>query len=112
MDVNKPQMPPPPYQPPSSLSDNEIRKIYEENKYFLKTAIAINKPKLDAATENANNKTEQIIRDIIDPTPGLFVDDNFNSKNQNRNNNSDSVFTLPKKLNKRLDDILLYDINF
>ena len=40
--------------------------------------IAINKPELDAATENANDKNEQITKDIIDPTPSLFVDDNLN----------------------------------
>lgn len=77
----------------------------KKKKEFLKTAIVINKLELDATTENANNKTEQIIRDIIDPTPGLFVDDTFNSDNQNRNN-SDRIFTLPIKLNKRLDNIL------
>ena len=69
--------------------------------------IAINKPELDAATENANDKNEQIIRDIINPTPDLFVDDNLNFENQTfRNNNSDKTYTLPKQLNKRLDDIL------
>ena len=69
--------------------------------------IAINKPELDAATENANDKNEQITKDIIDPTPGLFVDDNLNFENQTfRNNNSDKTYTLPKQLNKRLDDIL------
>ena len=74
---------------------------------FLKTAIAINKPELDAATENANDKNEQIIRDIIDSTLGLFVDDNLNFENQSfRNNNSDKICTLPKQLNKRVDDIL------
>ena len=62
---------------------------------------------MDAATESANDKNEQIIRDIIDPTPDLFVDDNLNFENQTfRNNNSDKTYTLPKQFNKRLDDIL------
>ena len=92
---------------PPPLTNDKIRKIYEEqNKYFLKTTTAINNPELDAATENSNNKREKIIRDIIDLTPSLFVDNNLNSENQNRNTKSDRVFTLPKKLNKRLDNIL------
>ena len=106
-----PPTPPPPYESPPPLTDEEIRKIYEEQKnnfmITLITAIVTNKPKLDAATENANDKNEQIIRDIINPTPDLFVDDNLNFENQTfRNNNSDKTYTLPKQLNKRLDDIL------
>ena len=61
---------------------------------------------MDAATESANDKNEQIIRDIIDPTPDLFIDDNLNFENQTfRNNNSEKTYTLSKQLNKRLDDI-------
>ena len=75
----KPRAPPPPYESPLPLTDEEIRKIHEEEKNnFLKGAIAINKLELDAATESTNDKNEQIIRDIIDPTPDLFVDDNLN----------------------------------
>ena len=106
-----PPTPPPPYESPPPLTDEEIRKIYEEQKnnflITLITAIVSNKPKLDAATENANHKNEQIIRDIINPTPDLFVDDNVNFENQTfRNNNSDKTYTLLKQLNKRLDDII------
>ena len=66
------------------LTEEKIKKIYEEEKKnLLKTRIKISKPELDAATENANSKNEKIIIDIIDPTPGLFVDDklNLNLKN-------------------------------
>ena len=72
-----PPTPPPPYESPPPLTDEEIRKIYEEQKnnfmITLITAIVTNKPKLDAATENANDKNEQIIRDIIDSTLGLLL---------------------------------------
>ena len=100
--------PPPPYESLLPLTGEENRKIYEEEKNkFLKIAIAINKPELHAATENANDKNEQTIRDIIGPTAGLFVNDNLNFENQTfRDNNSDKTYTLPKQLNKRLDDIL------
>ena len=100
-------MPPPLYESPLPLIDKEIRKIYDEEKNnFLKGTIAINKFELDAATESANDKNEQIIRDIIDPTPDLFIDDNLNFENQTfRNNNSEKTYTLSKQLNKRLDDI-------
>ena len=100
--------PPPPYESLLPLTGEENRKIYEEEKNkFLKIAIAINKPELHAATENANDKNEQTIRDIIGPTAGLFVNDNLNFENQTfRDNNSDKTYTLPKQLNKRLDNIL------
>lgn len=78
-----------------------------KKKNFLKTKIKISKPELDAAAENVNNKNEKIIIDIIDPTPGLFVDDKLNLNDQFKNNkNISKTYTLPKQLNKSLDDIL------
>ena len=53
----------------------------EEKNNFLKGTIAINKFELDASTESTNDKNKQIIRDIIDPAPDLFVDDNLNFEN-------------------------------
>ena len=58
------------------LSEKEINKIYNETKEdYLKTAITVNKTDLDATIENADKKNEKIITDLINPMPGLFVDD-------------------------------------
>ena len=61
------------------LNEKEINKIYNDTKEdYLKTAITINKTDLDAAIENADGKNEKIISDLINPMPGLFVDDQLN----------------------------------
>ena len=61
------------------LSEKQIKETYDNAKEdYLKTAIKINKTDLDAAVENADEKNEKIISDVIDPTPGLFVNDQLN----------------------------------
>ena len=65
------------------LGEKEINKIYNETKEdYLKTAVTINKTDLDATIENADKKNEKIITDLINPTPGLFVDDQLNLEDQ------------------------------
>lgn len=79
----------------------------KRKKIFLKTTVRIDKPELDAATGNANDKNEKIIIDILDPTPGLFVDGKLNLYDQFENpNNNDNTYKLPNLLNKRLDSML------
>ena len=61
------------------LSEKQIKETYDNAKEdYLKTAIKINKTDLDAAVENVDEKNEKIISDVIDPTPGLFVNDQLN----------------------------------
>ena len=61
----------------------EINKLYDEAKeHYLQTAITINKTDLDAAVENAEKKNEEIITEIIDPMPGVKVDDPLNLEKQ------------------------------
>ena len=79
----------------------------KRKKDFLKTTVRIDKPELDAATGNANNENEKIIIDILDPTPGLFVDGKLNLYDQFENpNNNDNTYKLPNLLNNRLDSML------
>ena len=44
--------------------------------------MTINITDLDAEVENADKKNEKIISDVIDPTSGLFVDDQLNLEDQ------------------------------
>ena len=44
--------------------------------------MTINKTDLDAAVENADEKNKEIIIEIINPTPGLKVDDTLNLEEQ------------------------------
>ena len=65
------------------LSEKEIDKVYNDTKEdYLKTSITINKTDLGAAIENADEKNEKIISDLINPIPGLFVDDQLNLEDQ------------------------------
>ena len=38
----------------------------------------MSKDELDAVNESADQKIKKIIRDIIDPMPGLFIDGKLN----------------------------------
>ena len=65
------------------LSEKEIDKVYNDTKEdYLKTSITINKTDLGAAIENADEKNEKIISDLINPIPGLFVDGQLNLEDQ------------------------------
>ena len=68
--------PPPRFTSTPLKSEKEINKTYDDAKEeYLKTAITINKTDLDAAIENADDKNKKIVRDIINPTPDIFVND-------------------------------------
>ena len=62
--------------------------------------MTINETDLDAAIENGNEKNIKTISDMIDPTPGLFVDDQLNLENQfeYKSNDIDRNITLTKEL--------------
>ena len=91
------------------LSEKEIDKVYNDTKEdYLKTSITINKTDLGAAIENADEKNEKIISDLINPTPGLFVDDQLNLENQfkYKSNDIERSFALTNQTQQRLDNEL------
>ena len=91
------------------LSEKQIKETYDNAKEdYLKTAIKINKTDLDAAVENADEKNEKIISDVIDPTPGLFVNDQLNLEDhfKYKSNVIERSFNVTKQLQQRLDNIL------
>ena len=91
------------------LSEKQIKEKYDNAKEdYLKTAIKINKTDLDAAVENADEKNEKIISDVIDPTPGLFVNDQLNLEDhfKYKSNVIERSFNVAKQLQQRLDNIL------
>ena len=93
------------------LKTKEINKIYDEVKEkFLQTAITIKKTDLDVAVENAEESNKEVINDIIDPTPGLIVDDTLNLDKQFEYNSNDleRTFDLSNQVQERLDKLLSY----
>ena len=87
----------------------EINEIYDREKTdYLKIAMKLNPIDLESASEVADSENETLIQKIINPTPGLTVDDNVSVDTQFSfaNSDLDTSFTLSNQLKSRLDDIL------
>ena len=70
----------------------------------------MSKDKFYAANESADQKNKEIIRDIIDPTPGLFIDGKLNPNEQNLKNATDKVFNLPTQVQQQLNETVFKKI--
>ena len=67
----------------------------------------ISKGGLDAAAnEFSDQKNKKIIKDKIDPTPGLFMIDQLNPNEQNFQNTTDA-FNLPPQVQQQLNETAL-----
>ena len=91
------------------LKIEEINEIYDREKTdYLKIAMKLNPIDLESASEVADSENETLIQKIINPTPGLTVDDNVSVDTQFSfvNSDLDTSFTLSNQLKSRLDDIL------
>ena len=72
---------------------------------YLKILMKLNQTNLESTIEVADSETEALIDGIINPMPGLIVDDNV-SLSQSFDSNLDTSYTLFDTLNTRLHDIL------
>ena len=91
------------------LKIEEINEIYDREKEdYLITALKINETDLETAAEVADADNEAIIEEIINPTPGLVVDNDINVNTQFdfQNRDLDTSFTLSDTLQERIDDLL------
>ena len=89
------------------LKKEEIEEIYDDQKEkFLQTALTINQTDLETAAGIADANSEALIEEIVNPTPGLAVDDTVNVDSQPDLQNSDTSFILSNTLQERIDDIL------
>ena len=92
------------------LSEKETTKIYDDTKEdYLKPGITISKSDLDVAIENADEKNEKTISNVINPTPGIFVDYQLDLENQfkYKSNDIEESFALTNQIQERLDNVLL-----
>ena len=53
-------------------TENERNKTNDD---FIRISMQMSKDKLNAANEVVAQKNKEIIKGIIDPTPGLFIDE-------------------------------------
>ena len=52
-------------------------------------------------------RNKKIVKDIIDRTPGLFIDDKLNANDQMFKNTTDNFFNLPSLVQRQLNDTVL-----
>ena len=91
------------------LKIEEINEIYDREKTdYLKIAMKLNQTDLESASEVADSENETLIQEIINPTPGLVVDDDINIDTQFsfKNSDLDTSFALSNTLKSKLDNIL------
>ena len=70
----------------------------------------MSKDELYRANEFADQKNKKIIKDIIDPFYGLFIDDQLKPNEQNIQNTTDNVFNLPPQVQQQLDETVFKKI--
>ena len=70
----------------------------------------MSKDELDAANESSNQKTKKRIKDITDPTSGLFIDDQLKPNEQNFQNTADKVFNLPPQVQEHFNNTVFKKI--
>ena len=73
----------------------------------MKIATKLHEIDLQAASEVADSENENLYREIIDPTPGLILDDEIDIDNQfSFRTDSDTSDTLPNALKSKLENTL------
>ena len=94
---------------PTPLSFEEIKKqTREEDENFIETSLAFREEELKAADEITDEENKNVIKSIIDLTPGLVVDDKTNNNDINfPPNTTDNIYQLPPKVEKELNDIFV-----
>ena len=85
------------------LSKKEINDMYEQEKEdYLKVAMQVNAEDLNAAAERAKLDDEKLYQEIVNPNPGLVIDDKIDlDDNSNENNLSNAT---QKRLTKTLQE--------
>ena len=58
----------------------------------------------------ADQKNKNIIKDIIDPNPGLFINDQLKPNEQNFQKTINNVFNLPPQIQQQRDDTVFKKI--
>ena len=90
------------------LTEKEIRVFYDKEKTdYLKKTLKLNAVDLESAAEVADSENEKLFQEIINPTPGLTLDDQMNVDEQfSYRDDPNQDYTLPSPLKTRLDNIL------
>ena len=72
-----------PIQASTPLTEKEIRAFHDKEKTdYLKKTLKLNAVDLESAAEVADSENEKLFQEIINPTPGLKLDDQMNVDEQ------------------------------
>ena len=67
--------------PPYPLTEEESKEqVKQEGEDLLQMHLTVNEDELRAADEVANEENKNVIKSIVDPAPGLVVDDEIDFK--------------------------------
>ena len=71
----------PDYIPPPLLMTIEIKEnTTKKNEDFIKISLVVKDEKIKAESDIADQKTKKLIKDIVNPTPGILTNDTFDPK--------------------------------
>ena len=86
------------------LATEEIKEqTKQEGENFIQTLLTLREEELRAAGEIANEENKGIIKSIIDPMPGLLVDDEIDFQDINfLPNTTDNTYKLPPAVQKQI----------
>ena len=94
----------PAFEPKPLLTADQIfNETIKKNEEFIKTSLEIRDEEMKAENEIADEKAKKIIKDIVNPVPGLFINDTFNLQEDvsvNKPKNTDNTFRLKTQIQK------------
>ena len=97
-----------PIQASTSLTEKGIRAFHDKEKMdYLKKTLKLNAVDFQSAAEVEDSKNGKLYQEIINPTPGLTLDDQMNVDEQfSYTDDANQDYTLPSPLKIRLNNIL------
>ena len=103
-----PEMPEP-FVLPFLLMTEEIKEqTKQEGEDLIQTSLTLREEELRATDEIADEENKGIIKSIVDPTPGLLVDDEIDFQDINISpNTTDNTCKLPPAVQRQLDEMVI-----
>ena len=91
------------------MTEEEIKaQAKRKGEDLLQMQLTVDEGELRAADEVADEENKSVVKSIIDPTPGLVVDDEIDFKDINfLAETTDNKYKLPPKVQKQLDEMVL-----
>ena len=101
------KLPSEPIQTSTPLTETEINSLYDQEKNnYLKSSLQINSVDVESAVERADIENEKLFQEIIDPTPGLIVDNKIDVDKVNSKDESSEDFIFSDSLKARLSQTI------